>query len=429
MTIGRKVACSAPGKVLVCGGYLVLDQAYSGIVCALDARFHVEIKEMNSETSNIYFEIHSPQFTDGIWKYEYDRGSDKLVSYGNNPFLHTVLAYTMRYISAKRTLLPTALKVVVNADNDFYSQLEYLESNGLPVNAESLKKIPSFNSTGTSIGQVHKTGLGSSAALVAALVSSILVQFDIIQVVGSQVQEGGLQIIEQLAQCNCIAKVDCHCLAQGKIGSGFDISCAIYGSQIYNRFNPELINMDKDLKKEKLVNVIEKRWDTKITDMRVPPGFILQMGDVHCGSNTPKMVSKVLEWRLNFPELSKSIWDEISLNNNTIISQFGRLLEIEKSHSKEYFSKIRKLLKQMGELADVQIEPNEQTLLLDQSQDIDGVLLAGVPGAGGYDAIVCLVIGESSRSRLLEFWSSQKNVTPLLASQSEQGVRFVLNEV
>lgn len=32
-----------------------------------------------------------------------------------------------------------------------------------------------------------------------------------------------------------------HCAAQGKIGSGFDVSSAIYGSQIYTRFSPSII--------------------------------------------------------------------------------------------------------------------------------------------------------------------------------------------
>jgi len=32
-----------------------------------------------------------------------------------------------------------------------------------------------------------------------------------------------------------------HCLAQGKIGSGFDVSSAVYGSQIYKRFDDSVL--------------------------------------------------------------------------------------------------------------------------------------------------------------------------------------------
>lgn len=33
-----------------------------------------------------------------------------------------------------------------------------------------------------------------------------------------------------------------HCAAQGKIGSGFDISSATYGSQVYTRFSPSVLS-------------------------------------------------------------------------------------------------------------------------------------------------------------------------------------------
>jgi phosphomevalonate kinase len=32
-----------------------------------------------------------------------------------------------------------------------------------------------------------------------------------------------------------------HCVAQGKVGSGFDISAAVFGSHIYTRFDPAVI--------------------------------------------------------------------------------------------------------------------------------------------------------------------------------------------
>lgn len=34
----------------------------------------------------------------------------------------------------------------------------------------------------------------------------------------------------------------CHCLAQGKVGSGFDVSSAVWGSHVYKRFSPEILN-------------------------------------------------------------------------------------------------------------------------------------------------------------------------------------------
>jgi len=32
-----------------------------------------------------------------------------------------------------------------------------------------------------------------------------------------------------------------HCVAQGKVGSGFDVSAAVFGSHVYTRFDPGVI--------------------------------------------------------------------------------------------------------------------------------------------------------------------------------------------
>ena len=41
-------AVSAPGKVLLAGGYLVLDRRYTGTVFALDARIHVIVRQLQN---------------------------------------------------------------------------------------------------------------------------------------------------------------------------------------------------------------------------------------------------------------------------------------------------------------------------------------------------------------------------------------------
>ncbi len=75
----------------------------------------------------------------------------------------------------------------------------------------------------------------------------------------------------------------------------------------------------------------------------------------------------------------------------------------------------------------VQIEPEQQTSLLNACMGIDGVVMAGVPGAGGFDAIFCVYIGgEETRSKIEKLWLEWKemSVCPLLASQSSQGIRI-----
>ncbi len=66
-------AVSAPGKVLLAGGYLVLDRKHTGLVFGLDARIHVHIQALpTSEGVSIQeIVVRSPQFKYATWRYGY----------------------------------------------------------------------------------------------------------------------------------------------------------------------------------------------------------------------------------------------------------------------------------------------------------------------------------------------------------------------
>ena len=61
-------AVSAPGKVLLAGGYLVLDKDYSGLVFALSARIHAV--SAVDETAPNRITVISPQFAGAEWAYD-----------------------------------------------------------------------------------------------------------------------------------------------------------------------------------------------------------------------------------------------------------------------------------------------------------------------------------------------------------------------
>ena len=90
-----KTAVSAPGKVLLAGGYLVLDRRHTGLVFGLDARIHVLVEARTDED----IVVESPQFKDAVWTYHW--GQDRCLqerSVQQNPFVRTALQYALSYL-------------------------------------------------------------------------------------------------------------------------------------------------------------------------------------------------------------------------------------------------------------------------------------------------------------------------------------------
>ncbi len=63
---------SSPGKVLLAGGYLVLDPRYSGLVVSTSSRFFTSVSDLAASTRGdgpIQIRVRSPQFVDATWFY------------------------------------------------------------------------------------------------------------------------------------------------------------------------------------------------------------------------------------------------------------------------------------------------------------------------------------------------------------------------
>jgi phosphomevalonate kinase len=124
-------------------------------------------------------------------------------------------------------------------------------------------------------------------------------------------------------------------ISQGKVGSGFDISAACYGTHIYKRFKPyllePLLNMT-DLDPHIIREVIDSNWDNSLKPFRIPHGLYLQLGEVKGGTNTPKMVFKLLKWReSNVAEcmlmlmIGDEVWIKLQAIQDCILSKFNQL--------------------------------------------------------------------------------------------------------
>jgi phosphomevalonate kinase len=305
---------------------------------------------------------------------------------------------------------------------------------------------------------VNKTGLGSSAALTTSLVGA-LVYF----VLGSQGKSDEWnERIHNLAQI-------CHCHAQGKVGSGFDVSAACHGTHAYQRFPkcllPDLMQQLEDIDShenhntdnlcdtlQRLVEMVPWKEDMVQKDNFVLPKGQLQimLADVRGGSESPSMAKTVLKWKLNATQHADGgipHWTSLSTLNTKVVelmqhfatspvssqdldtlsklpaSQWPTDSPLMKLH--KVFCEIRKDLRDMGDAAGVPIEPPAQTALCDATMQVPGVVAAVVPGAGGYDAVACVYIDRPSVHQAIgNVWAQWEDpiICPLAVKASDGGL-------
>ena len=507
---------SAPGKALIAGGYLVLEEPNVGVVVSCTSRFFTTIKACGQEEleedreggagqedkkmespmdglveNELLIVVFSPQFyTRFCFVLNVKSNELRQVEGNENEFVQTCLQMVMNFARKQRGSLPfekTMKKLIekgqflgikLRADNDFYSQAKLLQERGMPLTSESLSTLPSFIecpiNTETGKLEVAKTGMGSSAALTTSLVGALLKYLKIAHLGGQR--DGLLGLIElalfsfsfilrgeghdtssssteeEKRIVHNLAQV-AHSVAQGKIGSGFDVAAAVYGTQTYSRFPPSIL--DDVLERptaDSIYNVVMDRssWTQRIQSLNLPNGFDIIMGDVCGGSESTSMAKKVIKWRKSGVEAEK-LWNSLRDINTRIFEKLRVLTSLELNFSEAFnvvmsttsvlcgeewmselndatngssskyegtekilkvlieirqlFKQARAHLKKMGEEAGVEIEPPSQTKLVDATEKVPGVLCAGVPGAGGEDAVFAVTLCSSTRTAVETMWS------------------------
>lgn len=320
-----------------------------------------------------------------------------------NKFVETALAYALSYITSLTSTKIEPALITILADTDYYS---HGSSSSSTATTTTSSRFLDFNVALTS---AHKTGLGSSAALVTAFTTAVLTYY---------LPSGTLDIASSAgkARLHNLSQA-AHCAAQGKVGSGFDVAAAVYGSCVYRRFSPSILEGLGEIGTQsfagRLRAVVDdtgegegstKKWDTEIDKSAaiMPKGIRLVMCDVDCGSETVSLVKKVLAWRKEEPEEAALLWATLQKGNEDLARELQRLAlapapasRIDKSagyeNLKNVIFTIRSLIREMSAKAGVPIEPKVQTDLLDACSKVQGVVGGVVPGAGGFDAIALLV--------------------------------------
>ena len=305
----------------------------------------------------------------------------------------------MTYASAvdQSKIGPASITIV--ADTDYYSHTRSSNSN---YEIPTADRFLDFN---VPLDQAHKTGLGSSAALVTALTTAVVAHYAP-RAFPDAASKEILVKLHNLAQAS-------HSAAQKKVGSGFDVAAAVFGSCIYKRFSPSLLEglgevgaKGYSTRLKQLVEDLDesKKWDMEFEKSlaHLPRGLRLVMCDVDCGSETVSMVKSVLSWRMEKPGESLPLWETLQKGNEDLATELRSLTLRPARQSADYDNlraiilTIRSLIREMSVKSGVPIEPETQTKLIDACCRLPGVVGGVVPGAGGFDAVALLVEDEDS---------------------------------
>lgn len=378
-----KIRGSAPGKVLWLGGYSVLERPNIGFVTTVNSRVYVEATRNASRR----IEIDAPQFGSRIEGVVETNGrimadvDDKL------KLIFTCVEVTLRYVIATGR-----------------------ELGGVSITTKSDPEIL-YKNVGD---KIVKSGLGSSAAVSVAAVGTLLRLFEI--------DDPDNQKTHKLAQL-------AHSLATGKVGSGFDVASATFGSIIYVRYSPSLITaLPKEFSNEELLSLINSEWDYSIEKMTLPNSLIPVMANFSGeGTSTHVSVSKVFEFKKESMEEYRSIISAINSANLDALKALKRLSETPPEDVVEEFVHAfdvgRAATKELGKKSGVNIEDDYATDLIEESKK-NGALVAKLPGSGGRDAIVALTKDTIQERRLRGFWGSRKDLEVMDISFSNRGFEY-----
>ncbi|CAH9137719.1 unnamed protein product [Cuscuta epithymum] len=489
------VVASAPGKVLITGGYLILERPNPGIVLSTNARFYAIVKPLYEDVKPNSWawawtdvKLTSPQMSrETLYKLslKHFKLQPSSTRDSRNPFVENAVEYAIAAAHATfdkykkdvlHKLLLQGLDITILGCNEFYSYRNQIEAHGLPLTPESLASLPPFTSitfnaeeagSESKKPEVAKTGLGSSAAMTTAVAAALLHYLGVVNLSSlTDDKFQGKRDADVLDIVHVIAQA-AHCIAQGKVGSGFDVSSAVYGSQRYVRFSPDVLSPAQNAGMatpltEVISEVLKAKWDHERTKFSLPPLMTLLLGEPGSGgSSTPSMVGAVKKWQKSDPQSSQETWRKLLEKNSALERNLNALSKLSESdytsyeyiinccstlpagkwretvsglHQTEVVKEllgardamlgIRYEMRKMGEAAGIPIEPESQTRLLDETMSREGVVLAGVPGAGGFDAIFAVTLGVSNTSstdNLIRAWSS-RNVLTLLVREDPHGV-------
>lgn len=278
--------------------------------------------------------------------------------------------------------------------------LLYLKEGGIVASPVAIQVKSELDDTASG----HKYGLGSSAAVVTAIVASILAKFS-----PKQPTE---DVVFKLASI-------AHVRVQGN-GSGADIAASTYGGILtYTSFQAEWLLAELEYEKS-MHALVEKDWKyLSIEPATLPTELSLCIGWTGSPASTGSLVKEIrkLKGETAYKQFlsgsAEAVTEILTGMKQDDVSLF--LTGIEAN---------RVALAALGLAANVVIETERLRSLSDIAKGLGGA--GKLSGAGGGDCGIAFVQSEMAANILSKQWLTAE-IKPLELQLSEAGVRYLNN--
>ncbi|MBS4537369.1 phosphomevalonate kinase [Clostridium sp. D2Q-11] len=357
-----------PGKLMIAGEYAVLEPKQKSVVIAVD-RYVTAYIEPDKKN-----QISIPQ-----WKIEgitWEMNDERIqfgVSDSRLKFIQNSITVAIRFLQEKSVKLQP-FKIQIKSElNDPLTGKKY--------------------------------GLGSSAAIVVAVISAVL---------RYHTEEGEYPIKEQIFKLSAIA----HLKTQGN-GSGADIAAAVYGGWLeYTAFSSEWILNELEEGKG-IIELIYTSWPNLVIKSLTPPSSLeLVVGWTKEAAATAPMIKRVKNFR------DSNIDDYNGFLRESYISVEQLINSFEKNDCKEAINSLaqnRKTLQKLDEMTGITIETAELKTLCDIAEAFGS---GKSSGAGGGDCGIAFLKSDNQKEELYRAWKAV-NISPLNLSISKKGISIV----
>jgi phosphomevalonate kinase len=369
----------APGKLMLSGEWSVLEVGVPCVVMAIDQKVGAKgkaAKEIIFSAPDLGIEKVPASF-DGkkiTWNQTLDEKQLEKLGVAKN-----AIELTLAYLAAKHARRKPKLFEMQTFSSD------------------TLAKLPD--------GKTAKVGFGSSAAVCVAIVGAIL-------------KLNGYNLEEKNTK-DLVFKIACtaHYLAQGKVGSSFDIAASTYGGVIaYTRFDPKWLIQEMNSGKS-TAEIMDSNWPAFTAEpLILPQNFELLTGFVGYSASTKELIVKINEAK----EKNRGEYDKIISDIKGVTEKL--ITAIKTSNQNEITALIkqnRALLQKFSAWSSNNLETAELKTLADVAEKFGAAGKQSGSGAG--DCGIAITFDSKISAKIKGAWK-RKGIIVIKAKISEKGV-------